>query len=521
MGKSFLVACKAVLALMPARARACAGRPTAAAMSQSRFLLLLLVLTLLGFSRLVGAVPQCLVDVDGPNDPTGDGQVDITRLCTDNDNLVTTPLPVTGSFDVYMSWDEIAFSGANTGDACVLFDTNGDPGGNIDYAICISVGGSPASLSAGPLIYSCDDSADNQCNSPVSITPSGATTCAASVQSVDPFPAGDGYPNDTVGVCTIDVADIPPDAIRTNLCSFPSTIPNSAPKDCVGVVGGGFITIEKIADPDDGTNFSFTLDGQTYTISGSGTQLVSLPAGTGYAVAETLPANWALSSASCVDNSDNSSVGTFNNVETVSGLTLTTGDDFTCTFSNVQIAELVTTKVVDDSTPDEGQSVTFTITVANNGAVQATNVSLTDLLPAGITYTGNVVSQGGYVSGTGVWSVGTLNSGANATLDLTGTIDAGQAGNVITNSTTAASGDQNDPDLVADDLDEAVTVNATQGPELTLVKSITGGDPYAAVGDVINYSFAVSNSGKQRQRVAGGSGDGRRRQGERRVVPGG
>ena len=39
------------------------------------------------------------------------------------------------------------------------------------------------------------------------------------------------------------------------------------------------------------------------------------------------------------------------------------------------------------------------------------------------------------------------------------------------------------------------TADATEDPELTLVKSITSGDPYAAVNDVINYSFLVTNTG--------------------------
>jgi hypothetical protein len=143
-----------------------------------------LLLVLAGFSPFAHAAPVCLDDVDGANDPSGDGQGDITRLCTDNANLPT-------SFDVYMSWDETGFSGANTGDACVLFDTDGDASGNIDYAICISIGGNPASLSAGPLLYSCGNSTPDRCSSPVTIIPSGATNCSASVQTEDPFPAGD------------------------------------------------------------------------------------------------------------------------------------------------------------------------------------------------------------------------------------------------------------------------------------------------------------------------------------------
>ena len=55
----------------------------------------------------------------------------------------------------------------------------------------------------------------------------------------------------------------------------------------------------------------------------------------------------------------------------------------------VPSADLVTVKtlVSGDSTPAEGDTVTFEITVTNDGTDDATNVSLTDLLPPGLTAT--------------------------------------------------------------------------------------------------------------------------------------
>ena len=132
-------------------------------------------------------------------------------------------------------------------------------------------------------------------------------------------------------------------------------------------------------------------------------------------------------------------------------------------------ADLVTVKTLasgSSSTPDEGDTVSFQIVVTNNGAAQATNVTLTDTLPAGITFTGSSVTQGSYNSGSGLFTIGTLASGSSATLTLTGTVDVGQSGNTITNITTAAMGDQNDPSTVGDDLDE--TVEAVSYTHLTL-----------------------------------------------------
>ena len=83
-----------------------------------------------------------------------------------------------------------------------------------------------------------------------------------------------------------------------------------------------------------------------------------------------------------------------------------------------------------DSTPEEGDTVTFDITVTNNGPIDATNIDLTDLLPAGLTATANNggITQGSYDSATGLFTIGTLLVGETATLTLEGTVDAGQGG---------------------------------------------------------------------------------------------
>ena len=62
------------------------------------------------------------------------------------------------------------------------------------------------------------------------------------------------------------------------------------------------------------------------------------------------------------------------------------------------------------------------------------------------TTAGNgVVSQGTYDAATGLFDIGILNIGETATLTLEGTVDVGEGGNTITNVTTAAIGDQPDP----------------------------------------------------------------------------
>ena len=162
----------------------------------------------------------------------------------------------------------------------------------------------------------------------------------------------------------------------------------------------------------------------------------------------------------------------------------------------VDASDLVTVKTLasGDSTPAEGDVVTFQIEVTNNGFAQATNVSLVDSLPAGISFTGSTESQGSYDETTGLFSIGTLDVGDVATLTLTGTVDAGQGGNTITNVTTAATGDQFDPTTIGDDLVESVDVEDLT-TDLVTVKTLASGNSTPNEGDTVTFEITVSNSG--------------------------
>lgn len=76
---------------------------------------------------------------------------------------------------------------------------------------------------------------------------------------------------------------------------------------------------------------------------------------------------------------------------------------------------------VDVAVPAVGQPVHFNVTVANLGADAATDVQVTDQLPAELMIPAGMApfpSAGTYDAATGVWSVGTLSPGVNATLVL-------------------------------------------------------------------------------------------------------
>ncbi len=74
---------------------------------------------------------------------------------------------------------------------------------------------------------------------------------------------------------------------------------------------------------------------------------------------------------------------------------------------------------VDTVVPAAGQPVQFTITASNIGTDAASGVQVTDQLPAELTIPAGMAafpSTGTYDAATGIWSIGALAAGANATL---------------------------------------------------------------------------------------------------------
>ncbi|WP_035088216.1 DUF7507 domain-containing protein, partial [Aquimarina muelleri] len=152
--------------------------------------------------------------------------------------------------------------------------------------------------------------------------------------------------------------------------------------------------------------------------------------------------------------------------------------------------DLVVAKVVSDTTPAEGDSIIYTITVTNNGAPAATSVVLTDLLPSGVTYVSDT-GGGAYVSGTGIWTIGTINNTGVATIDIVASVDTGTSGDTITNTVTGVTLDQTDTNTTPDDPSEDIVVS--NAIDLVVAKTVSNATPDE--GDSITYTITVTNNG--------------------------
>lgn len=283
------------------------------------------------------AADYIVQDENGANDEPG--QKDLTQF-------FGFTAPVANSVKIGWSWDEINWSGNNTGDACALFDTDGD--GKANYAVCVTVTGSPATQldtadNPSPRLYSCNDTRVDRCAGPTLIS-SGSTSavdCEVAQTDTDPFTAGDEYPTDTSALCTIPLSNFTGGGTPRliNVCSFPSQEPNSDPSDCVIIPRDALLTVQKVVTPSsaaDSTLFGFTITGMTnpvnFSLLAGGSEAIPVRSGVALNLSETVPANWSLQGATC------------SNGQAPSALNLASEATVTCTFTNTPTATVQVAK---------------------------------------------------------------------------------------------------------------------------------------------------------------------------------
>ena len=155
-------------------------------------------------------------------------------------------------------------------------------------------------------------------------------------------------------------------------------------------------------------------------------------------------------------------------------------------------ADLVVEKVVNDPTPKVGDTITFTITVSNKGPDTGTNVVVNDRLPTGLTFVSASATQGSYIAGTGVWTVGTVTTSDFPILTILATVNRPASGipPAVTNTATV-SGTEYDPDTTNNT--DSVT-ETPQYADLAVDKVVSDARPN--VGDTITYTVRLSNKGK-------------------------
>src|SRR5256886_1843378 len=166
---------------------------------------------------------------------------------------------------------------------------------------------------------------------------------------------------------------------------------------------------------------------------------------------------------------------------------INTGNDSASDLTTVTSqADIAVAKIVSSGSAMLGSNIDFTITVTNAGPSNASGVQVTDQLPAGLTFVSATPSAGTYNSGTGVWNIGAVASGASETLTITATVTT-----VGAHVNTATKTAENEADPNAGNDSASATVSG-QAPDLTILKSHV--DPFVR-GTSGGYNLTVSNVG--------------------------
>lgn len=160
-------------------------------------------------------------------------------------------------------------------------------------------------------------------------------------------------------------------------------------------------------------------------------------------------------------------------------------------------ADLALTKTDAPDPVNVGGQLTYTITLHNNGASDAQNVSITDTLPAGFTLFSISIPGGWSATTPGFGSSGTITltkSTVTAAEDDTFTVvvvpGASTGGQTITNTATVTA-TTTDP---VPGNNSASATTTVQGTDLTLTKE-NGGALTIVPGDTVTYNLHYTNNG--------------------------
>lgn len=428
--------------------------------------------------------------------------------------------------------------------------------GTIDNTATVSAGNEPASATGnnsddGSIDVLCaqiviektaDDgtvNAGDQIGFTITVTNNGLGT-AYGVSATDDLPAGFAWSIETpvtgwslVGsALTFTAASLAPAAT-----SSVHVVATSDAEDCGVVDNTAYVTTTNDGSDSDSASVTIQCPDVTVTktavaspVSAGDTiafdiEVKNLGPGTAYGVtlSDTLPAGiaWTENSADCSisggvltcdfgdlaadatasvrvsGETDAADCGTIPNTATVSATNeaeADTGNNSDSDSVVVDCPEISLTKTADAPEVLAGSGIGFVITVSNNGAGNATGVTVTDTLPtnAGLSWSiDEANSDAGWSISGGVlaWGPGTLASGASITVHIVSPTTAATCGDVDNYAAVTTGNDGEDDD------DSSITVHC---PAISIVKTAgdaADGDELVAKPGDVEFTYVVTNTG--------------------------
>ena len=167
---------------------------------------------------------------------------------------------------------------------------------------------------------------------------------------------------------------------------------------------------------------------------------------------------------------------------------ITSNNSSTATGSLGESADLQVSKQ-GPATVIAGNPITWTVKVRNAGPSNAREVTVSDTIPDGVTNASAVIT-GGSTCVPASCAVGTIASGATATITVSGTVSSAFLGSSLVNTVAATSAS---PDPNGGNNQAMTTTEVTNAAHLTVAKAVT---PTPLVpGRTASYLITVTNSG--------------------------
>lgn len=172
------------------------------------------------------------------------------------------------------------------------------------------------------------------------------------------------------------------------------------------------------------------------------------------------------------------------------------GNEYDCNLTNnivnksievAQSADLFVKKYVNNTSPDFGEIIKWSVVVSNNGPDIATNVQVNDLLDDGLIFVKSSSTKGNYDVKLGIWTIDSLAPETDETLNIYCKVNKiGKILNFVSvNSTQYDWNESNNHDNES--------VNAVKIADLSVIKLINNSNPN--YNDLIKWTIIVSNNG--------------------------